>query len=363
MKSKLLFLSLVFGSIAFFFAACVEEIELSSEEKNWQTLVIDGGLTDGGSPQILRLWHPARLGKRVFEAVGGAEITVHEVGGASEKLLPVGPPDSVAYHFLAEKIQPAPGRDYWLEIQLENGKTYRSQPQKMPEKIGIDSIFTRGEIVEEVSQAAIVYETQKISLFAASKKPADRTAFARYDGSLAYIFNEYPKPPLAMLPTKTCFVFDFFNRNNVVLQDFSNFSGGAAVVDRVGQTAWNWRMEWKQNWTVVQFSITPEAHEFWKNAQAVLSKTGSILDAPPGELRSNVVCDQDPTELVLGFFEVAATDTARIARFSNQYGQGFVIQEPRCRMVYNSSPPVNLPECWDCLSFPNSTLTRPWFWQ
>ncbi|MGB3466622.1 MAG: DUF4249 family protein [Cyclobacteriaceae bacterium] len=124
----------------------------------------------------------------------------------------------------------------------------------------------------------------------------------------------------------------------------------------------------KHYFNVIRYSMNFETFDHWRNVSQLTDRVGSIFDAPPAALLSNIKNTDDPDERVLGFFEVVATDTSR---FLISPGDLPVAFDPLCKL-----PPEidNVPagcfrcvqeifslksECLNCLQLKNSSRVRP----
>lgn len=362
MNKSFLFL----GLAVLLLAACVSPVDFPVKKEAWPELVLDGGLTDGGFPQRIRLTRPGKLGTRVFESVVGASVTIFEENGPSEKLTErFNSPDENFYELAGNTLNPQPGRAYFLEIVLADGKTYRTDPQTMPARIEMDSLEIRGEEVQETAGADGVVLAKKAAIYAHSSRPNDgaKPGFLRWDMHSVWFFREPQLPVPLPPPSHICYVADFFNRNNVALENLQNRPAGQPFARRIGEKQLDFTFEKRQVFTVVQYSMSAEAGEYWRKIGETTAKNGSIFDTPPGLVRSNLVSDQNPQELILGWFEVSSVDTARAATIGG-LGPGFYASG-YCELVFSNggaSFGFNQVECSDCLLFPNSTYQPPHYW-
>ncbi|MCY7328231.1 MAG: hypothetical protein LH618_06765 [Saprospiraceae bacterium] len=98
---------------------------------------------------------------------------------------------------------------------------------------------------------------------------------------------------------------------------------------------------------------------------ATLTATGTIFDVPPATVPGNVENTTHPDLPALGFFEVGAADTRRVYIRSGQFGQEFIPPDTSyCDYDVARWPPVNHPECDDCLTWLRGAYYEiPWWWE
>ena len=111
-------------------------------------------------------------------------------------------------------------------------------------------------------------------------------------------------------------------------------------------------------------AITPvgkDADTFWESLKQLTEAEGTLFDLPPAKVRGNIFNVDDPEEVVLGFFEVAAVDTIRNfiipSLIRPEVDQQFFCPEPGFPFVgFRPS------ECCNCTQLPGASLERPdWF--
>jgi hypothetical protein len=63
---------------------------------------------------------------------------------------------------------------------------------------------------------------------------------------------------------------------------------------------------------VKQYALTKEAYQFWENLQKNTEKLGSIFDAQPSQLPTNIHCISNPAEPVIGYLSICTVTSQRI---------------------------------------------------
>ena len=102
------------------FNSCVELIELDTEAQGDQ-IVIFGGINTVGIGEQLEIYQTSTIQNRTFPIVG-ATVTVRDNFGSQTRMF--GDAFGV-YKFGNSRVTLIPGREYFIDIVLLNGKSYR----------------------------------------------------------------------------------------------------------------------------------------------------------------------------------------------------------------------------------------------
>lgn len=344
---------------------CVRETDFFQKNTDRNTLVVDGVFTDGPGPHTIRLSRPGDTNKQAFEDVRNAQITLSDDTGNHYDYVETASADSSRWFYRLNGVHGIPGRTYSLEIRLANGDTYRSRPEKMPVRIPLDSVQVKadwyistnadGSIVRE--PFAFVYAFTK-----APDQPAGR--YLRWDAESVHIFNEIVKTYNPFGVQHQCFITNRLSDQTISLTDLGQYQAGAPVYEAVGKKRINNDFELRICFSVYQHTISRNAYEYWEKIGQLIAPTGTIFDVPPSRVFGNVENLTDPDNPALGYFEVSAIDTARVYTANGLLGDEFLLSDnPYCSYDYSRWPPVNHPECDNCLLLPSSTLQKPDWWQ
>ena len=58
--------------------------------------------------------------------------------------------------------------------------------------------------------------------------------------------------------------------------------------------------------------MSEDEYSYWEKLQNVTQETGGLYDIIPSSISSNLICNENPEEKVLGYFSVSAKSTKRI---------------------------------------------------
>jgi hypothetical protein len=74
----------------------------------------------------------------------------------------------------------------------------------------------------------------------------------------------------------------------------------------------NERLNFRYSILVKQYALDEEGYEFWKNLKETNESTGTLFDVLPFPLTANIRNEDDPSEPVLGYFDISTVSSERI---------------------------------------------------
>jgi len=260
------------------------------------------------------------------------------------------------YELSAEDSKGTIGNSYHIEVALSNGQIYQSEPEIVPELVKGDSIFFELSLQEEATPISVV-RRPTLEVFIATSLPADKPIWLKWDIQNRYSFPEVSCGPFSV--PAICYASVDIFKEEVLLLNGSNLSLDYLPKFKVAEKQLPNRddeFRGRNYFLVNQQSITKSAYEYWRNINLVANQTGSIFDAPPAAVQGNLYNVNDPTETVLGYFEVSSVDSLRgfvtaasIARFH--------------RFTFNACADLRANRaCCRCEVIENSTMERPDWW-
>ena len=321
-------------------------------------LVIDGKITTLPGPYELRLGYTVGVDQKP-SPVSHAHAKLFDDAGNSEAYDETG--EAGVYSAPGAIVQGIPGRAYHIEVTLEDGRKYTSKPEIIPLASGIDTpsydFGTRSEFVGDAEVKKNV-----INVYTDTQLPADgKDIYMRWYATETYMFEQAPKfDEFTGTIPKPCYVDGFADRQRITLfttrsQQLQTLTHTLVAVRDIDHSFLA-----RHYFTVYLSSITKESHEYWKNVDQLINRSGSIFDTPPAPIAGNIFSPTDETEKVLGYFEAANTSYSRL----------FVLRKdvPFQMLSYCNDPkygpywPFYPKECNDCLLLENSSKTPPDWW-
>ncbi len=248
------------------------------------------------------------------------------------------------------------GVKYHVVIEIQ-GKTYKSEPEMIPEVVGEDQLsysFSRGTIDGQPETAIISIQTQV-------RLPEQVGGYYfRWDVDEAYYWNLTFFPNPFNTPPPDCYVFGFPDPERISLLngDQINSPGGTSaqvVANRIIDDSFLSR----HYFNVRQTSINKPSFEYWRKVREWVNNTGSVFDSPPAPIRGNISNASDPNDVVLGYFELVRVSQKRI--YTTKADVPFFVSEVS---IYELGKLLEKypPTCLRCSEFPNSTNDMPDWW-
>lgn len=268
-----------------------------------------------------------------------------------------------------------PGRTYQLVV-LANGQRYVSSPQTIPLTNGHDSSFLKFDTETVITNAGATVTQYKAKVFTNTILPESEELYLKWEVEQVHVQTELslPKHVFPFSSPRNCYIIESVLSDNVLLFDGSENQASEISERQLFEMQIDQTLDTAGGFGVYQYSITKEAVDYWKKIDLVSNRVGSIFEVPPAAVQGNLSNAEDPSEEVLGFFEVSKVDTTGIfivaedlpifvglagitidCDYPQNYLDGVPFQCLPCLTTHLGVPEA----CYNCLSLPNSTLNRP----
>ncbi|MBI1227754.1 MAG: DUF4249 family protein [Bacteroidetes bacterium] len=341
---------LFWASLAFILNSCIDEIKLDID-KDQQHLVVDGQIADSLQVYTIKVSYSAIIGvgnDNIQTPVPGATVKVLDDTGDSFDFTESSP------GVYTKEMKGEVGRAYHVEVKTTEGKVIMSRPTVLkasppllPPSAGIEQSTT-------ISSNGRAVNTNKLAL----KMNTDVTGMAdrpylRWQATGEYEFKEnYP----GALNTKTCFIKNNVDINNIKVFDTHQITSGLLTDEPFLQTDYNYRFAFQFCFHLFQYSISEDEYNYWESVRSIVNIDGSLFDPPPGTVQGNLYNPNDPEDQILGYFSVAGVAYRR--QFMDAISLSFYV-EPKCSSL-SFKPQYS--ECRECTEITNSSLVKPSYW-
>jgi len=163
--------------------------------------------------------------------------------------------------------------------------------------------------------------------------------------------------------SKTCYISETPDPTRLSVEDGNRFADDI-IKSVVYDEQITGRFSQGYYLTVIQQSLSAEAHEYWDAVSQSIERTGNLFEPPAGRIQTNFEewsGDARPDD-VFGFFYVTSQD------LFNYYVSPEMAGNPVTFCPPPPTPPppgggCAFPICCDCLSVQGSSLSKPFFWQ
>ena len=301
------FITLLFVGLA----SCLEEVKVSIRTES-STLVVDGGITNEAPPYSVRLSYSGnQLNANDINqnlAVSGARVILQDDTGDSVVLSPSYYEKGV-YRTSNLNFKGQVGRSYSIKIDLKEGKTYISKPERLSFCPLIDSLYS---VYMDIINTSYPDGYQ---IYVNAKDPVDTQNYYRWSaygysrvGKISPEGGFLPNTCGGVYPSNFCWVPLFQTQINILSDIYVN---GNPIRNRPVFFSPVYAVG-KHFVEVTQYSISREAYQFWKLYDEQATRTGTVFDPLPAPIVGNLVNKNDPNDYALGYFEVAGVNRKKL---------------------------------------------------
>jgi hypothetical protein len=303
----------IFSIILLLNGCIVQFVPETEEEKD--LVVVEGLITDQPEINTIKLSRSQPLGVRYqAKPIKGCVVRIVDNLGNSTTLK-----ESVAGTYVTDPVRfrGIIGRSYTLHINTNtayNNLTFKTMPIEMKAVPPIDSLFYEKVTLKEAD--GISQKLEGCQVYLNTRDPANNCKFYRWEYSETWEF----RLPYSV-PNRICWISGnsgIINvKNTSILQE-----------DRINRYPINFisnqtdRLRVKYSMLVNQYSLNEDEYTYWDKLQNISENIGGLYDITPAAIPSNVWCESDPNEKVLGYFSVSARTSKRI--FIQDYFYGVI---------------------------------------
>ena len=353
---------------------CIEPVDIDVGRSD-PRLVVEGlisnisfaernELPQNARPFHVRLGYTSEVGNERDPVIRDASVTLLSVSGDSWQY--VWNEDYQRYFLPDAAFKAEEGEEYFIEIELSNGKRYVSEPENLipaPEIGEIEWETATQLVADETVSETIFIEERGIRVGVTLPARTDNLEYNYlWDIEPAWVFRASALPEDH--PNKTCYVTNVFLFDKVNLE--KDLRGGYTKELFFLKTDTNHRILWDFTALFRQYSLSRGAYRFWNEISIQQSSGGSIFDPPPFELSTNIRNVNDPSEKVSGYFMVAHESSVRW--WFNQFDLPYEADITRgCAIPPGNAPDLPVTECEDCRNYDGGaseiTTIKPAWWR
>lgn len=327
-----LFFAILYSLI---YTSCIDRLDFIGKTEEGQ-LVIYGLLTDSGEKQIVTISRTSLLGLAP-KGVPNAEVFLITDSGEKTPYFNIG---NGEYELINHRA--IEGKNYSLEVLLEDEK-YRSSFEALPKATGEDKLsFTFKNEPFNNDSPEPVFTISTECTFPETPDPV----FIRWLVEETYLWERIWLPCVGWCPPPppNCFISDLIEPNRLNLYDGSK-TGTRNTSLVLGKRQVDNSFISIFFVSVRQLSINRDAYIYWEKIKIAVSNQGSLFDIPPAPVYGNIYNDANPSERILGYFEVAKEKITRIS--TNRGDVPFFLSRP-CDFIVGKPASEYTAECIEC---------------
>jgi hypothetical protein len=334
---------------------CVTTYNFEPDE--WDSyLVVSGGINQLDNYNQIKLFSSTKYGTSVnSNPINDAEIMLVNSINESEPFFFEG--DGI-YTYFGTDLKVTVGESYHIEITLEN-KTYKTQPQKVPEPVPPDSLNYKFGYRTSVNLIGNEVTYENVDIFINTPININgQTSYLRWKVDESWVFTEIVCSPLAR--PKSCYMSNKLETERIFTFSSKGISGNYLERKLIAQKRITDRVEFIERhfFNAYQYSLPKDAYDYWEKVVALANPSGDIFDLPPAPLRGNVYNIEDSEEIVLGYFEVASKSVVRVDLTQADIHPLTISSKDYLCGWWTDFRQV----CCNCLLLDNSSTERPDYW-
>ncbi|HEX2606808.1 MAG TPA: DUF4249 domain-containing protein [Flavisolibacter sp.] len=330
--------------------SCKQPYEPPAVKANYNFLVVDGTINASPDSRTQILLSRTRNLTDTFVASPelNAQVRIEGKGGGVYNLAPAG---NGAYSI--EHLTLNPDDQYRLRITTADGTRYASQYVAVKKTPPIDSLTWE--------------QNKDVEIFVNTHDPENKARYYKWDFEETYEYNATEKTILGekdglifIRDTSnqiyTCWKTNFSTDLNLgssinLSQDVINHARVHIIPDNSEKIGIRYSI------LVKQYALTEDAFRYFQILQKNTQQLGSIFDAQPSQLKSNIINESNTSEPVIGFVHAAFLQTKRL--FITKYEVTNWIPVPEelfCRIETIPQDPDNF-----LIYKFQDTSFRPWY--
>ena len=361
--------------VAALLTGCKEKFNAPVRAGGNSFLVVEGVLNVGG-PTTVRLTRTSPLdqGHNIIPE-NNSQVTVEGKDNSVATLF-----DSGDGNYTSPNLNLVSGTEYRLKVTTSNGKQYLSD-------------YVKAKITPEIDSISWARDETGVQLFVNTKDPSNSTRYYRWDYeetweqhtiymSSVIVENGTLRTRLPQEDVSVC--WESNSSTNVLIGNSISLESDIIHEARLLHIPFfDEKLLFRYSILVRQYALSAEAYDFFELMKKNSEDLGSVFSPLPSEVKGNIYCVNDPTELVVGF--VTASSIVEKRKFisrdeiqpwsvPNNCIDRYVPNRPdsiRAALIMGEEPffydmfqnayRFSTPVCVDC-TVRGGTTTRPSFW-
>lgn len=295
--------------------SCISPYEIESIDFE-RTLVIDASLTTETTAHFVQLSYTFEVDTSKNDPASNALVAFID-GAGNRTVLRESEP---GFYVTDSSFTGIPGESYTLEVILADGTAFRSFEETMPVPAVIDSIYGRYITIPTDTDDT---DMTGVQVFIDAQSEDPRSQNFRYTYRDSY---QVPVPfPSQYDYSGTGETFRIFERERPLGTCYRKSESTETMVTTTRNLTENKVLEYPIRFInesaddlayqyiieVTQYTISDDAFNFFRYLKESNEGAGSLSDRQLGSIRGNIFDVSNPTNLVLGYFEVAGVSKVK----------------------------------------------------
>ena len=358
-------------------SSCVDSFEPNIKGGQSNLLVVEGALLYGGDTTSIKLSRSTSLAKSAtIQPELFATVKVMDTEGHAQLL------NSKENGIYASVLDLNLSKDYFLSIETESGKRYRSEIIKTKVTPPVDSL-TWNKI-----------SSNEIEFYIYTHDPTGNTKYYKWDyietwqikapreSKIQYVDGELiPRSPEEQI--SVCWNSDY--SKSIQLGTTAPLAQDVIFKKPILKVQNDIRLSSRYSVLLNQYALTEEAYNYFENIEKINEELGSFFDTQPNEPSGNIYALDNPNETVIGY--VFGSSVEKIRVFVTSFGNshtlcsdtviviGYPIPQAELEELFSDNEYIPLyineepvptltytiEDCTDCRVY--GSATKPSFWK
>ncbi len=306
--------------MAVFYNGCQFPYDARIEEKTG-LISIDGSIVKGDDIQTIIVSKATSLYEPEFEPYSDCDVMVIDEMG-NEFNFSESSAEPGSYHAKVQDDDLVYDREYKARIITPEGKAYESDYEAILKGAPVDSVYFEKEFIN----VGFDNEDRGLQFYLDLKGEEDESRYYRWKltetweyKSFAFVEFIYLNKYFDTDSLSTEDAMDLFHCwKTVVVPGLYSSSTVNLTSNEKKKIPLHFispstgRVSIKYSLMVEQYSLTPQAYDYWHQSKIESEETGGLYTQQPGQVESNLHNIMDEKEQVLGYFWAAAKTKKRI---------------------------------------------------
>ncbi|QIE58209.1 DUF4249 domain-containing protein [Rasiella rasia] len=294
---------------------CVEEIRFDNETFE-NVLIIDATLTDEEKYHHIYINRAHRFNEDGPNRVSGAtvQILTHTETYTFEE-------EAAGIYTSVQRFKASPNTTYKLQITTQNGSVYTSTGMALTTATAIDNLYARRDTNDD--------GVNGMSIYVDSYDPSNTSKFYRYEfeetfkivapfwrnQDLYIVDDVYPNCILGLTPRSEDKIICY----RTEASNFINLATTSTLAeDRVSEhlvrflSSESYKISYRYSILVTQYVQTEQAYNYFKTLGSFSDEGSLFSQLQTGYIAGNITSENNSSEKIVGFFEVAAVARERL---------------------------------------------------
>lgn len=293
-------------------------------------LVVEGVINSGADSTTITLSRTVPIGATsTARPETGAKVFVESDQGTQYPLI-----ESQPGTYVTAGLNLSPAHKYRLNINTASGKQYQSD-------------FVENKITPPIDTITHTFSSHAVQFYVSTHDPKNSTRYYRWEyheyWSYSAPFNtvlQYRDSDIIGLPPDSDYNHCYKSatpQNGIYVATSAKLSQDIISQEPITYVeGLSQKLNGEYAVEIDQFAITPDAYTYWQQLKVSTEQLGSIFDAQPTSLPSNLHCVSIPSQPVIGYVSVSTSTLKR--SFLTQAEVPFAVQ-----LLPGQQPP---PESW-----------------